>query len=73
MFAIIKSTPDEIDTTIISDETKASQRFFEEADSLDTDTEILTLARIIEGKSFGFGTMGDFYGGEVIEHIDETE
>jgi hypothetical protein len=72
MYVVYELTPDGDSITLFNDLSEAKDAFDETAASSHSDHVVL--AEVTASKSFGFGAMGDFFGGSVIfEHWGEDE
>lgn len=64
LYALIISNEDYVDTTLFDDLKKATESF----NNIDGYQESVVVAELDGlGYSFGFGSRGDFYGGNIIK------
>lgn len=73
MYVVYELTPDGDRIKLFNDIAEAKDSFDEVSASRDSDRVVL--AEVTPGETFGFGTMGDFFGGDVVfEHwADEDD
>ena len=71
MYIVIMISPDGDNYKILNDEHTAREVF-----DAEKETEFysrVVMAKVTPGKDFGFGSYGDFYGGEVLEETEDTD
>lgn len=72
MYIVISSSPDGDTYSIHQDLEAAKKAFNKEKESIEDSgfyDDAVYFASVTEGSKFGWGTHGDFFGGEIIEEF----